>query len=203
MQYFLFFVDRIRNYFGDEIAIYFAFVRLLALFLFPPALLPFLQYLWPEHLLSRHATIAAFNMIWMTVFLEIWKRSSNRMALRWGTINRSSLERPRPAYFGQLQRSDVTGLVERWAKVENSASLITALIYMYIRTHVHYYSKIKVVVMQFTSRIHLYPGINTISVIKGSELFEIPTLVYTVIFLTNRNLVTSANSKLYIEILRL
>lgn len=50
-----------------------------------------------------------FYVIWMAVFLEIWKRKGSAMAYKWGTLSLATIELPRPDYYGKLGRDPITG----------------------------------------------------------------------------------------------
>jgi hypothetical protein len=45
--------------------------------------------------------------------MERWKRSSNKLAYQWGTLDLQIFERPRSLYHGDLQRSPITNQLER------------------------------------------------------------------------------------------
>ncbi|XP_028670428.2 anoctamin-10-like [Erpetoichthys calabaricus] len=106
-------LDDIRHYFGEEIAMYFAFLQYFTLALFPKALVGLLYYLcaWEDY--DKYVIFATLNLVWSTVFLEVWKRYSATLAYKWGTISRQQeFEEPRPAFHGVLGRNPVTGRTE-------------------------------------------------------------------------------------------
>ncbi|XP_055956117.1 anoctamin-8 isoform X2 [Patella vulgata] len=53
---------------------------------------------------------AVVNVMWATLFLEHWKRTSSELAYKWGTLDRQDdlLEDPRPLFKGDLVRNPVT-----------------------------------------------------------------------------------------------
>ncbi|KXJ79796.1 hypothetical protein RP20_CCG027517 [Aedes albopictus] len=51
------------------------------------------------------------DILWIKVFLELWKRKSSAHAYRWGTITMTNLDEPRVGYYGKLGRDPVTGKV--------------------------------------------------------------------------------------------
>lgn len=119
-------------YFGEAIALYFTFLGYYTTALFFPLFLGFVQ------LFASTETVpffCVFNVVWVTVFLEVcqdgtralvfhmclfqvWKRKSNELAFRWGTIGMTSLDEPRPNFCGHMGVDPVTGRVQpqypRW-----------------------------------------------------------------------------------------
>jgi anoctamin-10/anoctamin-7 len=52
-----------------------------------------------------------FIAIWVTVFLEFWKRKESVMRVRWGMVNFHSREQPRPEFTGERVPSPVDGKI--------------------------------------------------------------------------------------------
>jgi len=59
-------------------------------------------------------SFAMINVVWSTLYLEHWKRSSAEYAYHWGTLDTEDelLTEPRPLYRGPLEKSSVTGRME-------------------------------------------------------------------------------------------
>jgi hypothetical protein len=95
--------DDIRNYFGEKIAFYFAFLEFYTNSLIVPAIIGILQFLF---LNEMNIFCAVFNMLWITIFLKRWKRKSNELAYQWGTIGDVLLEGPRPTFRGKSMQID-------------------------------------------------------------------------------------------------
>lgn len=74
--------------------------------LFIPTVLGFLQFLVGSEITPY---FCCFYVIWMTVFLEVWKRKCSVMAYQWGTLTLTTLELPRPDYYGKLSKDPITG----------------------------------------------------------------------------------------------
>lgn len=57
---------------------------------------------------------AFFNVVWPTIFLEMWKRRSAALAWEWGTLGRDidTQETQRPQFHGLLGNNAVSGEVE-------------------------------------------------------------------------------------------
>ncbi|XP_052102473.1 anoctamin-8-like isoform X2 [Mytilus californianus] len=111
-------LDKICNYFGVKIAMYFAYLGHYTVALCLPALIGFL--IWFIQGEDEGADdldlliFALFNAIWATLYLEHWKRRSSKLAYDWGTLDKKDelLEDPRPLFTGDLRESPVTGRLE-------------------------------------------------------------------------------------------
>ncbi|XP_001354971.2 anoctamin-10 [Drosophila pseudoobscura] len=98
-------IEDIRNYFGSSIGLYFGFIEFYTKALIFPAVFGILQYLFDLNL----SIVCSFYVVWTTIFLELWKRKCAGYSYRWGTIEMSSLDKPRSAYQGQLKPDPITG----------------------------------------------------------------------------------------------
>uniref|UniRef100_A0A2D4H139 Anoctamin n=2 Tax=Micrurus TaxID=8634 RepID=A0A2D4H139_MICCO len=112
---FIFFplTDEIRCYFGETLAFYFAFLEYITFALIPMAVIgiPYYVFDWEDY--DKYVLFAAFNLLWSTVILELWKRSCAVMAYRWGTLMmKRQFEEPRPGFHGVLGINPVTGREE-------------------------------------------------------------------------------------------
>ncbi|ESO86525.1 hypothetical protein LOTGIDRAFT_220570 [Lottia gigantea] len=104
-------IDKIRNYFGEKIAVYFAFLGVYTIALIPPALIGIIYLITAWKSVYREAIFAIFNLIWSTLLLEGWKRYCSEISFKWGTLENvgTSFEEPRANYRGELGRNIVTG----------------------------------------------------------------------------------------------
>ncbi|XP_005096666.1 anoctamin-10 isoform X2 [Aplysia californica] len=118
-------IEKIQEYFGVKIALYFSFLGIYSISLVPPAVIGVIYFFSPSSM-YREATFAVFNLIWSTVFLEGWKRYCNSLCFKWGTVDSSvsfshSFEEPRADYYGTMGRNLVTGNPEpvypKWKRV--------------------------------------------------------------------------------------
>ncbi|KAK1795134.1 hypothetical protein P4O66_010310 [Electrophorus voltai] len=106
-------LDNIRHYFGEGLALYFRFLEFFTFALVPMALIgiPYYLFAWEDY--DRYVLFAVFNLMWSTVFLELWKRHSAQLAYGWGTLSRKkAFEEPRPGFHGVLGLNPVTGREE-------------------------------------------------------------------------------------------
>ncbi|XP_018321990.1 anoctamin-10 isoform X2 [Agrilus planipennis] len=99
-------LDEIKIYFGESIALYFTFLGFYTTALLFPTFLGFVQLLVSIETLP---VFCIFNVIWVTVFLEMWRRKSNELAYKWGTIGMTSLGEPRANFRGQMGKDPITG----------------------------------------------------------------------------------------------
>jgi len=109
-------VEAIRDYFGENVALYVSFTSFYTLFLIPFALLGVLQFCLDRFLridfLYSNLLFALLNLIAVTVFLEMWKRRSNEHSYNWGTMGKLRTKRPRPEYRGEIKDHPITGKKE-------------------------------------------------------------------------------------------
>ncbi|RWS14905.1 anoctamin-10-like protein [Dinothrombium tinctorium] len=96
-------IDAIRNYFGDSIAFYFAFLEFYTKALIPPSIISLSNFFVGS---AANPFCALFNIFWLILFLKFWKRRSNELAYKWDTINIRQSEEPRPAFKGKTMGID-------------------------------------------------------------------------------------------------
>ncbi|XP_074619855.1 anoctamin-7-like [Acropora palmata] len=128
---------KIRNYFGEKIALYFGWLGLLTSSLIIPMLLGFAVFLWglvvgikdnplneERSSTSSSITLWAKNSfdnevtpffaliicLWGTIFLETWKRENARLSYQWDVDTFEEQQPNRPQYYGTVMKRDpVTG----------------------------------------------------------------------------------------------
>lgn len=118
-------INEIRDYFGEEIGMYFAFLQFYNYWLVALGAVGLIFFalqaadgiadaggLW---------AYAIFCSLWATLFLEAWKNKEARLSLRWGMTKFSETEQPRPEFVGSRIRSPITGQLIQyfpfWKKV--------------------------------------------------------------------------------------
>jgi anoctamin-10/anoctamin-7 len=106
----------IRDYFGEKVAFYFAFLQFYCLWLIGPAILGALVYAWqlaenphPRVDIEVLPFVGAVAAVWATLFLEFWKREEATLRSDWGMTNFVVKEQPRPEFDGERVRSPVDG----------------------------------------------------------------------------------------------
>eukprot|EP00698_Gefionella_okellyi_P025917 TRINITY_DN9691_c0_g2_i1.p1 TRINITY_DN9691_c0_g2~~TRINITY_DN9691_c0_g2_i1.p1 ORF type:complete len:1870 (-),score=435.08 TRINITY_DN9691_c0_g2_i1:22-5631(-) len=109
-------LNDIRNYYGEKIAIYFAWVLFYTKWLFLPAIVGTALWLFQEFTVLTNPAVPFYNLLmatWATLFLEFWKRRNAELALLWGTRGAEEEEGQRPQYCGPLRVSKITGELVR------------------------------------------------------------------------------------------
>jgi anoctamin-10 len=118
-------VDDIFNYYGWEVAFYFAWMGFLTKWLLFPGVLGLLFWLFRWY---RNDTIeedeytpfyGLITFIWGVLFLRFWQRHEHRLAYQWGTFSLSPYEKQkyfaiRPDFRGYVRQSPVTGRSETY-----------------------------------------------------------------------------------------
>lgn len=100
------FLGDIRNYFGEAVAFYFAFIVYYTWALLVPAIIGILQTIISFDISRSYVFFASIKMIWLTVFLECWKRKSNELAYTWGTLKLVSIPQLHPTFRGRYMEID-------------------------------------------------------------------------------------------------
>lgn len=106
-------IERIRSYFGEDIALFNAFSSHFAMYLIVPAIVGialqivvWIQGNFSSPVLPFFGIIMA---IWSIVFIESWKRKEIYLALQWGQMHFETLEVERPEFHGMEIKSYVNG----------------------------------------------------------------------------------------------
>ncbi len=107
----------IREYYGEHVGMYFAFLAYWTKSLFLPGTIGLVVFIVQLSLSQQVEPIGAllytlFICIWATCFLEQWKQEESRYACLWGCSSQNiqgSVESARPEFRGKLIASDVTG----------------------------------------------------------------------------------------------
>eukprot|EP00834_Sanchytrium_tribonematis_P000596 NODE_11_length_54881_cov_1.430718.p9 type:complete len:539 gc:universal NODE_11_length_54881_cov_1.430718:12319-13935(+) len=118
--------EDIRNYFGEKIALYFAFMGFYMKWLIFPSIFGIISLVIglnnPD--LATNITVifdTPFTMayavlmgLWSTTFLEFWKRRQNFLAYQWKTWECEDVEIERPEWFAtEVEFSTVTWKLEK------------------------------------------------------------------------------------------
>uniref|UniRef100_UPI00398E6EA8 anoctamin-10 isoform X3 n=1 Tax=Pristiophorus japonicus TaxID=55135 RepID=UPI00398E6EA8 len=106
-------LDEIQQYYGQNIALYFAFLEYFTFALFPMAVIgvPYYLFAWEDY--DKYIVFATFNLLWSTIVLEVWKRWCAKLSYKWGTlIMKREFEEPRPGFHGKLGLNPATGRKE-------------------------------------------------------------------------------------------
>ncbi|CAG2218059.1 unnamed protein product [Mytilus edulis] len=137
-------LTKIRNYFGEKIAFYFAWTGLLTTSLWVPMLLGLAIFIYGivnsassstdsgsasnngstvteiltviKEACDNEATpyYAMIICVWGTLFLELWKRKTNTLAYEWDVDEFEATEPDRPEFYGTKAREDPVTGEEDW-----------------------------------------------------------------------------------------
>ncbi len=100
-------IHEIREKFGENITIYFIFLRSYLRFLAVPSLFGFAAWM----MLGQFSMIYTLaSCLWSVVFFEFWKKKEVDLAVQWGVRNVSEIQQPRPEFKWEYEAEDaVTG----------------------------------------------------------------------------------------------
>jgi anoctamin-10/anoctamin-7 len=136
--------DKIKNYFGEKIGLYFLWLGTYTAWLIPAAIVGF--FIWINVAAEANNPNApaipyfcGFMGLWSALFLENWKRTEKTTAMKWGMVGFEEEEQPRPQFTGEKMRSPVTGKWEvyyprfrRSMRETFSQSVITVMVLVVI-----------------------------------------------------------------------
>lgn len=111
-------IHAIKEYFGPHIGMYFAYLGHYTWALCCPAFLGLVLWVLGGGDQFSDDVIwvgfALFNVIWSTLYIEMWKRKSAELAYTWSTLDRKDdlIADPRPLFHGEPVVSPVTGRKE-------------------------------------------------------------------------------------------
>ncbi|KAF9430418.1 Anoctamin-7 [Entomortierella beljakovae] len=127
-------IEEIRYYYGEKIALYFAWIGYYTRWLIPAAIVGFLYFIYgianflvhddpnagefaskAQRIFDNALTLpfTLFMAVWSSLFVEFWKRKSNVLAYQWNTLDYERNERARPEFKPTGTRiSPVTGKKE-------------------------------------------------------------------------------------------
>lgn len=104
--------EKIRNYFGESVAIYFFFFEFYTKALYSFAMFGFITWMLPLSKFTKFMMCSIFNILWNTVFMEIWKRKISELCFKWGTFDAELTDEPRPQFRGVPGKNLITSKPE-------------------------------------------------------------------------------------------
>ncbi|EQC29532.1 hypothetical protein SDRG_12781 [Saprolegnia diclina VS20] len=110
--------DRMEAYFGSQVALYFAWLHYLTIFLAGPGVLGGLLTLY-EYLADVDESddvavspfFTLFMVLWSACFLQYWQRRSAALACRWGLLEAATKRTLRPDFVGVPHTNTFSGVV--------------------------------------------------------------------------------------------
>eukprot|EP00736_Rhodelphis_marinus_P004909 Rmarinus@m.27980 len=97
-------IDMIREYFGEYVAFYFAWLRFYTLSLVLPSIVGLFLFIYQRNVGVDNPVSMAFAAgiaVWATVFIELWKRRQAELGHLWGA---QMMKPPQRVNFGGQQR---------------------------------------------------------------------------------------------------
>jgi anoctamin-10/anoctamin-7 len=111
-------LDEIKDYFGEKIGLYFAWLAHYTTWLAVPAVLGLAVTVdvWVEKSADAKAVpfFGLLMCVWSTAFLESWKRRNSVIAMEWGMHGYENQEVDRPQFSGDAVDSHVEGTTITW-----------------------------------------------------------------------------------------
>uniref|UniRef100_A0A8C4ZM08 Anoctamin n=1 Tax=Gadus morhua TaxID=8049 RepID=A0A8C4ZM08_GADMO len=174
-------LDHIRDYFGEKVALYFAWLGFYTGWLVPAAVMGTVVFLFgfwlvttdlPAGLLFDNGGTVFFSVfmaLWSVTFLEFWKRSCSCLTHRWNCSQYQEMEeRPRPEFTAMAPmttRNPVTGAEEpyfpetqRLRRILTGGTVIVVMVFM---------------VLMFLIAIILYRTIVSIVIYRAQKSFVV------------------------------
>jgi hypothetical protein len=108
-------LEEIRDYFGDDVGLYFAWLGLYTAMLIPNTFLGFLTMAAQIYFgggVSNNPLTMTYSIyvgLWSISFLEAWHRRENELRFLWGTEHLSTIEQPRAEFVGITKTNPETG----------------------------------------------------------------------------------------------
>ena len=102
-------IAEIRDYFGDQIAIYFAFLSFYTRWLLYPAVVGFGFWIWQLVEGTDNLGLVAycvFICVWALLMIKFWERKQNAYAYYWFTSDLSSEEKVRREFYLAIDNLD-------------------------------------------------------------------------------------------------
>ena len=115
--------EQMRCYLGEKIALYFAWLGHYTIWLTFASLPGLVTYIYSstgsrDADNSMVAPFCALIMLWSTFYIESWKQTNSRLALRWGMNGFEEQEQSRPQFINHPKceriKSPVTGQAITW-----------------------------------------------------------------------------------------
>ncbi|OMJ94983.1 hypothetical protein SteCoe_1675 [Stentor coeruleus] len=136
-------LDDIRNYYGEKISLYFAWIGTYANLMKCAAIFGLIiqaaKYFYQQNdSMYKILTVsfAIFLTFWGSLFDQLWGRREKTLAWNWGTSNLSEIEMQRGDFVGNFERDEVTGKM-KVIEQENSINKFKKMIsYSFILTFI-------------------------------------------------------------------
>ncbi|CAH8559074.1 Anoctamin-8 [Schistosoma haematobium] len=177
-------LDEIKEYFGTKVAFYFAWLGHYTYSLIFPSVVGLAVWLFvnPNKNSSfYYLLMAIINLIWTSLYLEHWKRTSSFLAYRWGSWDTpiSLLEEPRPLFKGKLSLCPITGrpirTYSKWKRLLILCFITTPIVLLSLIIVIY----ITLIYVRLQDKMNIYADNNT-SIIPNFILVTLPKIFLAV-----------------------
>lgn len=113
-------VDKIRDYYGNKIALYFAWMNHFTIWLVVPACFGVLLHVYNRSNENTMDTsmvaplFSVFMIVWGALFVQFWKRKCAVLCCKWGNVCHLQMDHPRSDFQGELRLNVVNNRQERY-----------------------------------------------------------------------------------------
>ena len=114
----------IRDYFGEKIGLYFAWLEFYTKMLVLP-LVAGTPFFFTEREGYSLVAFGGFVGLWSTLLMSFWARKNKLLNLWWGTAGHSEVERPRHQFMGKARRGPITDRIEIWHVRDHQVRLLS------------------------------------------------------------------------------
>lgn len=107
-------ITDIKDYFGERVGLYFAYLQHYVTWLMYPALFGVGTFIygaifWKNNVNELLPVYTIFMVFWATFYIESWKNKQATIAMKWGMTGFEDEENDRPQFFGETIMDIVTG----------------------------------------------------------------------------------------------
>lgn len=124
---------QIKNYFGEEICIYFIYLNFLSKFFIFLSVLGIIFFILTMSYTEKNyiggclMVYAVIQALTTTVINQFWMREENWISWKWGVVNLVLTEEQRPEYKGELKTDEVTGKYKKIYKPKGLRKYILSM----------------------------------------------------------------------------
>ncbi|KAJ3590274.1 hypothetical protein NHX12_008228 [Muraenolepis orangiensis] len=194
-------LDHIRDYFGEKIALYFAWLGFYTGWLLPAAVVGTVVFLFGFWLINTDVAarelcdsdiIIVFMALWSVAFLEFWKRTCSGLTHRWDCSQYQEVEeRPRPEFTAMAPmttRNPVTGAEEPYfPETQRLRRILTGcmvtMVLMFLISIILYRTIVSVIIYKAKKSFFIFSA-GRIASITGSVLNLLVILTLSRIYIS-------------------
>lgn len=141
-------IEKIRVYFGEKVAMYFAWIEFMLIFLWPFAVISLVLGILFYVVDGENdedsfgvgeviIIVFAFMLPLMSSFFDqLWQRQQSILAWKWGTSKLETSDEQRPQFKGEYKKDEITGRMKkvapqtRWTTTKKSVGFSVVLVFV-------------------------------------------------------------------------